>query len=81
MTRIALVTGGTRGIGRAISEGLAAKGYKVAANYGGNTEAAKAFETETGIATFKFDVSRTRLARLILSSTMPGSLGTVHSIK
>ena len=57
MTRIALVTGGTRGIGRAISEGLAAKGYKVAANYGGNTEAAKAFEIETGIATFKFDVS------------------------
>ena len=57
MTRIALVTGGTRGIGRAISIALKAKGYHVAANYGGNEEAAKAFEGETGIATFKFDVS------------------------
>ena len=57
MSRTALVTGGTRGIGRAISEGLKAKGYKVAANFGGNEEAAKQFEQETGIKTYKFDVS------------------------
>jgi acetoacetyl-CoA reductase len=54
--RVALVTGGTRGIGGAISEALAAAGYKVAANYGGNEEKAKAFEEATGIPTFKFDV-------------------------
>ncbi|WP_375462677.1 acetoacetyl-CoA reductase [uncultured Methylobacterium sp.] len=54
--RVALVTGGTRGIGAAISKGLKAKGYKVAANYGGNDEAAHAFKAETGIPVFKFDV-------------------------
>jgi len=54
--RVALVTGGTRGIGAAISKGLKAKGYKVAANYGGNDEAANAFKDETGIPVFKFDV-------------------------
>lgn len=57
MSRTALVTGGTRGIGRAISEGLKAKGYKVAANFGGNEEAAKLCEQETGIKCYKFDVS------------------------
>ncbi|MEO0983520.1 MAG: acetoacetyl-CoA reductase [Pseudomonadota bacterium] len=57
MTRTALVTGGTRGIGRAISETLKAKGYNVAANYGGNEEAAKLCEQETGVSCFKFDVS------------------------
>jgi acetoacetyl-CoA reductase len=57
MQRNALVTGGTRGIGRAISEGLAQAGYKVAANYAGNDEAARRFTQETGIATFKFDVA------------------------
>ncbi|MFE1601744.1 acetoacetyl-CoA reductase [Methylobacterium sp. ID0610] len=54
--RVALVTGGTRGIGAAISKGLKAAGYKVAANYGGNDEAANAFKAETGIPVFKFDV-------------------------
>ncbi len=54
--RVALVTGGTRGIGAAISKGLQAKGYKVAANYGGNDEAAQSFKAETGIPVFKFDV-------------------------
>jgi acetoacetyl-CoA reductase len=57
MTKTVLVTGGTRGIGRAISETMKARGYKVAANYGGNEDAAKAFEQETGIRTYKFDVA------------------------
>ena len=57
MARVALVTGGTRGIGHAISVALKDAGYTVGANYGGNDEAAKKFEQETGIKTFKFDVS------------------------
>jgi acetoacetyl-CoA reductase len=56
MSRVAVVTGGTRGIGRAISEALTNAGYKVAANYAGNDEAAQAFTKETGIAAYKFDV-------------------------
>jgi acetoacetyl-CoA reductase len=55
--RVALVTGGTRGIGAAISVALKGAGYKVAANYAGNDEAAKHFTAETGIPAFKFDVS------------------------
>src|SRR5471030_2759409 len=55
--RIALVTGGTRGIGAAISKTLKERGYTVAANYAGNDAAAKAFKAETGIAVYKFDVS------------------------
>ncbi|MFZ4761575.1 MAG: acetoacetyl-CoA reductase [Alphaproteobacteria bacterium] len=57
MTRVALVTGGTRGIGEAISLALHKAGYKVAANYAGNDEKAKEFTEKTGIATFKWDVS------------------------
>src|SRR5450631_3672450 len=57
MSRVALVTGGTRGIGAAISKALKAAGCKVAANYGGNDEAAAKFKAETGIAVFKWDVS------------------------
>jgi len=57
MARTALVTGGTRGIGEAISVALKDAGYKVAANYGGNDEAAKAFTERTGIPAYKFDVS------------------------
>jgi len=57
MARVALVTGGTRGIGHALSIGLHNAGYQVAANYGGNDEAAQKFKDETGIPVFKFDVS------------------------
>ena len=56
MGRVAIVTGGTRGIGRAISMALKDAGHDVAANYGGNDEAAEAFKAETGIAIYKFDV-------------------------
>ncbi len=57
MARVALVTGGTRGIGEAISKGLKEAGFVVAANYGGNDEAAHAFKSQTGIPVFKFDVA------------------------
>ena len=57
MTRVALVTGGTRGIGHAISIGLRNKGCRVAANYAGNDVAARQFQAETGIPIYKFDVS------------------------
>ena len=57
MEHVAIVTGGTRGIGRAICEELHNTGAKVAANYGGNDEAAARFTAETGIKAYKFDVS------------------------
>src|ERR1700756_1261516 len=57
MPRVAVVTGGTRGIGAAISKALGAAGYKVAANYGGNDEAAQKFKAETGVNVYKWDVS------------------------
>ena len=57
MSRIAVVTGGTRGIGRAISVALKAAGYRVIANYFGNVDAATAFTQETKIPTARFDVS------------------------
>ncbi|MEZ5590831.1 MAG: acetoacetyl-CoA reductase [Gammaproteobacteria bacterium] len=57
MARVAIVTGGTRGIGAAISIALKNAGYKVAANYAGNDERAKQFSESTGIPVYKFDVS------------------------
>lgn len=57
MDRVAIVTGGTRGIGAAVSTGLKAAGYTVAATYQGNEEAAAAFNTATGVAVYKWDVS------------------------
>ncbi|MBV9550131.1 MAG: acetoacetyl-CoA reductase [Alphaproteobacteria bacterium] len=57
MARVAVVTGGTRGIGEAISVGLKKAGYTVAANYAGNEERAKAFTERTGIKAYKWDVA------------------------
>jgi acetoacetyl-CoA reductase len=57
MSRVAVVTGGTRGIGAAISKTLKGAGYTVAAIYAGNDEAAAQFKAETGIAVYKWDVS------------------------
>ena len=57
MARVAVVTGGTRGIGAAISLALQAQGRTVIATYAGNDAAAEAFKAEHGIATCKFDVS------------------------
>ena len=57
MGRVALVTGGSRGIGEAISKALKADGYEVAATYAGNDEKAAAFTAETGIKTFKWNVA------------------------
>jgi len=57
MARVALVTGGSRGIGAAISKALKDAGYSVAANYAGNDEAAAAFSGQTGIPTYKWSVA------------------------
>ncbi len=56
MSRVALVTGGTRGIGKAISLAMKDAGYNVVASYAGNDDAANAFKEETGVAVYKFDV-------------------------
>ena len=57
MSKVAIVTGGSRGIGAAISKALKDAGYAVAASYAGNDDAAKAFTAETGIKTYKWDVA------------------------
>ena len=57
MSKVAIVTGGSRGIGAAISIALKDAGYTVAANYAGNDEAAKKFTDETGIKTYKWSVA------------------------
>lgn len=57
MTKVAVVTGGTRGIGEAISLALNDLGYSVAANYAANDEKAQAFKDRTGIAAFRWDVA------------------------
>jgi acetoacetyl-CoA reductase len=57
MARVAIVTGGTRGIGHAISVALKQKGYRVAANYAGNDTAAQQFQADTGIPVYKWSVA------------------------
>ena len=76
MTRVAVVTGGTRGIGAAISKALKAQGCKVAAIYAGNDEAAAAFKAETGIAVYKCDVSSYEIASATLK-TIESEVGPV----
>jgi NAD(P)-dependent dehydrogenase (short-subunit alcohol dehydrogenase family) len=79
MARVAIVTGGTRGIGEAISLALRDKGVIVAANYAGNDDRAKAFTEKTGIktpATRASNWSRPNWARSTSSSTMPASPAT-----
>ena len=60
MARVAIVTGGTRGIGEAISMRLQKMGHTVVANYAGNDEKAREFSERTGIATAKWDVGESR---------------------
>ena len=94
MSRVAVVTGGTRGIGAAISKALLAAGYKVAATYHGNDEAAAKFKAETGVNVYKWDVSnyeacvdgprrrsRRSSARSTCSSTTPASPRTASSTR
>lgn len=57
MSKVAIVTGGTRGIGATIAKALLAEGYKVAVNYAGNSDAAAAFTKETGIPAYKWSVA------------------------
>jgi acetoacetyl-CoA reductase len=76
MERLAIVTGGTRGIGRAISEMLNGAGYKVAANYVGNDERADQFREETGIPAYKWDVSDFAACRTAVEA-IEGELGPV----
>jgi acetoacetyl-CoA reductase len=75
--RVAIVSGGTRGIGAAISRGLHQAGYKVAANYGGNDEAAWRFTKETGIKSYKFDVSNFEACKTGVA-TITAELGPVE---
>jgi acetoacetyl-CoA reductase len=76
--RIALVTGGTRGIGAAISIALKNAGYKVAANYAGNDDAANAFNKEHGIGVFKWDVSDFEACQAGVKAVEAGLGGTVE---
>ena len=77
MSRVAVVTGGTRGIGAAISKALAAAGYKVAATYHGNDEAAAKFKAETGVNVYKWDVGELRRLRRPASPRSQADLGPV----
>ena len=79
MGRVAVVTGGTRGIGRAISEALNNAGYTVAANYVGNDERARQFNEETGIAIYKWDVAKFELCKHSLEK-IEAELGPVDVV-
>ena len=77
MGRVALVTGGSRGIGAAISVALKNEGYSVAANYAGNDEAARAFGEETGIKTFKWSVADYEACKAGIAE-VEGALGPIE---
>ncbi|MEM9049802.1 MAG: acetoacetyl-CoA reductase [Pseudomonadota bacterium] len=77
MARVALVTGGSRGIGAAISKALQAAGHKVAANYAGNDEAAAKFTEESGIATYKWSVADYEACQAGIAQ-VEGDLGPVE---
>ena len=77
MARVAIVTGGSRGIGASISRVLKEAGHQVAATYGGNDEAASAFTEETGIPTFKFDVGNYEACKAGIAE-VEGALGPVQ---
>ena len=77
MARVALVTGGTRGIGAAISVALKEAGYNVAANYAGNDEAAGAFKAKTGIAVYKWSVAEYE-ACVAGAKQVEGDLGPIE---
>ena len=77
MARVALVTGGSRGIGAAISNALKDAGYTVAATYAGNDEKAKAFTDETGIKTYKWDVGNYEACKEGIAQ-VEGDLGPVE---
>ncbi|MCL2474449.1 MAG: acetoacetyl-CoA reductase [Alphaproteobacteria bacterium] len=77
MTRVAVVTGGTSGIGAAISAALQQAGCKVAAGYVGNEEGAKAFHAKTGIPIYKFDVSRFYECKAVVEQ-ITKDLGTIN---
>jgi acetoacetyl-CoA reductase len=79
MARVAVVSGGSRGIGAAISKALKHAGYSVAATYAGNDEAARKFRDETGIAVFKWDVSDYEACAAGLK-TVEAELGPVESL-
>ena len=79
MSKVALVTGGTRGIGAAIAVALKEKGFKVAATYAGNTEKAEAFKKETGIDVFKWDVTDPDACAEGIK-TVEAALGPIHTL-
>lgn len=76
MARVALVTGGTRGIGAATSRALKAAGYSVAATYVGNTKAAMAFQAESGVQTHQWDIGEFEACSLGIRA-VEASLGPV----
>ncbi|MEM6618886.1 MAG: acetoacetyl-CoA reductase [Pseudomonadota bacterium] len=79
MARVALVTGGSRGIGEAISKELKSKGYTVAATYAGNDEKAAAFTEETGIKTYKWNVADYEASKAGLSQ-VEADLGPIDIV-
>ena len=79
MTRVALVTGGSRGIGAAISSALKEAGYSVAATYAGNDEKAAAFTEATGIKTYKWDVGNYEACAAGIAQ-VEADLGPVDSV-